>query len=338
MARAIDDIRGLIRHRLIPALPVPFTEERIVHHDSHVRMAEYMSAMPIAGVAVWAHTGRGLYLTEQEREEVLTHWREALPGRAIIAGAGCSTNVGQASSLAGVEPVRSDDDYILRARRMAEHAKSLGADAILCYPPVRFREMPEHQQEEAIVAYHREIALAGLPIMLFYLYEAAGGISYSPRVLKELFKLPDVIGIKMATLDSVVTFQNVAAQIKAEYPDRLLITGEDRFLGYSLMMGADAALAGMGAALTALQADLMKAYYSEESQNFMYRSQWVDRFAKATFSQPVEGYISRMLYALSWLGIVSAEATYDPWGPELSEQEINAVGDFLAALPTELKR
>src|ERR1035437_6969390 len=325
------DIRELLRHRLIPALPVPFTEERVIHHDSHVRMAEYMSAMPIAGVAVWAHTGRGLYLTEQEREDVLTHWREALPDRVVIAGAGCPAEMNG-------DPVRSDDDYILRARRMAEHARELGADAILCYPPVRFREMPERQQEEAIVAYHREIAVAGLPIILFYLYEAAGGISYSPRVLRELFKLPDVIGIKMATLDSVVTFQDVATQIKAEYPDKLLITGEDRFLGYSLMMGADAALVGMGAALTMLQADMMKAYYSEESPNFMYRSQWVDRFAMATFSQPVEGYISRMLYALSWLGIVSEEATYDPWGPELSEQDLRAVGDFLAGLPTELKR
>lgn len=328
---AVDEIRGLLRHRLIPALPVPFTAERIIHHDSHVRMAEYMSAMPIAGVAVWAHTGRGLCLTEQEREDVLTHWREALPDSVLIAGAGCP------AAMSG-DSVRSDDDYILRARQMAEHARALGADAILCYPPVRFREMPQGQQEEAIVAYHREIALAGLPIILFYLYEAAGGISYSPRVLRELFKLPGVIGIKMATLDSVVTFQNVAAQLKSEHPDHLLITGEDRFLGYSLMMGADAALIGMGGALTMLQADMMKAYYTEDIQNFHYRSQFVDRFAMATFCQPLEGYISRMLYALSWLGIVSREATYDPWGPELSEQEMNAVGDFLAALPTELKR
>ncbi|HEX5317431.1 MAG TPA: dihydrodipicolinate synthase family protein, partial [Candidatus Kapabacteria bacterium] len=59
------DIADLLHHRLIPALPVPFTSERIIHHDSHVRMGEYMSAMPIGGVAVWAHTGRGLLLTEE---------------------------------------------------------------------------------------------------------------------------------------------------------------------------------------------------------------------------------------------------------------------------------
>jgi len=315
----------------MPALPVPFTSERIIHHDSHVRMAEYIVDMPVSGVAVWAHTGRGLYLTEEERAEVLTHWREALPDRVIVAGAGCAAASDQ-------NPVKNDDEYMNRARTMAEHAKSLGADAILCYAPSRFRDRPYRERDEAIVAYHREISMAGLPLILFYLYEAAGGISYSPKVLSQLFHLPDVLGIKMATLDSVMTFQDIATTIKAEHPDKLLITGEDRFLGYSLMMGADAALIGMGAALSVLQADMMKAYYSEKSDDFQFLSAHVDRFAMATFTKPMEGYISRILYVLSWLGVVSREAVFDPWGPEISDEEIDAVGDFLASLPTELKR
>src|SRR3954469_22663159 len=102
------DIRNALRHRLIPALPVPFTNERIIHHESHVRMADYMSDMPIAGVAVWAHTGRGLYLTHAQRTQVLTHWRESLPNHVIIAGAGCP-------AASDGDPVRGDDEYILRA-------------------------------------------------------------------------------------------------------------------------------------------------------------------------------------------------------------------------------
>ena len=306
------DIKELLRHRLIPALPVPFTSNRIIHHDSHVRMAEYMSDMPIGGVAVWAHTGRGLLITEEERAEVLTHWRESLPNAVIIAGGG--------------------------SRAMAEHAKSLGADAILCHPPKIVRDLAGQKRDEAVIEYHRELSMAGLPLLLFYLYEAAGGIDYSRNALRELFKLPNVIGIKIATLDSVMTFQELARWIKSEYPDKLLITGEDRFLGYSLMMGADAALVGMGAALTALQAEMMHAFYAQDFDRFLYQSKFVDQFAMATFTDPMEGYISRMLYALSWLGIVSPGAIYDPWGPELAEFDIQKVGNFLTALPTELKR
>src|SRR5207249_417507 len=78
------------------------------------------------------------------------------------------------------------------------------------------------------------------------------------ETLHGILSLPAVIGIKVATLDSVMTFQRVAAVMR-EHPDKLLITGEDRFLGYSLMMGARAALIGMGAALTELQASLLRA-------------------------------------------------------------------------------
>ena len=331
MALSARDIRGLLHHRLVPAMPVPFTIERTIHSESHVRMADYMLDMPIAGVAVWAHTGRGLYLTEEERAVILTHWRDSMQTALVIAGAGCPATDGH-------DVPRSDEEYVQHARTMAEHAKSLGADAILCYPPTRFWDRKEQERDEAIVEYHHQLALAGLPLILFYLYESAGGIAYSPRVLHELFKLPDVIGIKMATLDSVMTFQNIARAIKAEHPDKLLITGEDRFLGYSLMMGADSALIGMGAALTGLQTDLMKSFYKQDFDNFFYRSQFVDRFAMATFNHPVEGYISRMLYALSWMDIVSRNAIYDPWGPELENSDIDAVSDFLTTLPTELKR
>ncbi len=307
-----NEIIASLHHALVPAVPVPFTNERGIHRESHIRMAEYMSDMPIGGVAVWAHTGRGVYLTEEERAEVLTDWRESLPNKLIIAGA--------------------------NSYPMAAHAASLGADAILCHPPTTFRNLPSHERDHAIVEYHNELAKAGLPLILFYLYEAAGGISYSRDVLRELFTIPNVIGIKIATLDSVMTFQDLAATIKSEFSHKLLITGEDRFLGYSLMMDADAALIGMGTALTALQSDMMTSYYKGNVNDFLYRSSFVDRFSMATFTQPMEGYIARMLYALSWLGIVSPNATFDPWGPGLTEGDKDAVGNFLASLPSELKR
>ncbi len=307
-----QEVRHQLYHQLIPALPVPFTRERIIHRDSHIRMAEYMNAAPIGGVTVWAHTGRGLLLTEEERSVVLTHWRESLPQSVLIAGAG--------------------------SRIMADQAKSLGADALLCHPPTHLRVPSSNILDEAIIEYHRELAQIGLPLILFYLYEAAGGISYSKNVLDVLFKLPNVIGMKIATLDSVMTFQDIARTIKSEYPDKLLITGEDRFFGYSLMMGADAALVGMGTALASLQSRMMQDLYTQRFAAFLTHSQLVDSFAMTTFVQPMDGYISRMLYVLARLGVISHDATYDPFGPVLTETEKTAIDDFLTSLPMDLKR
>jgi 4-hydroxy-tetrahydrodipicolinate synthase len=245
-----------------------------------------MAAQPVAGVAVWAHTGRGPHLSGEERRSVLSTWRAALPDKVIVAGA--------------------------NSVEMAREAKALGADALLAFPrradPVRY-----HQ------ALGRE-----LPVIAFYLYEAAGGVAYDDDTIRGLLDLPDVIGIKVATLDSVMTFQRIAEVARA-YPDKLLVTGEDRFLGYSLMMGARAALVGMGAALTDLQARLLAAYGARDIPAFLRLSALVDAFSVATFTPPLEGYVRRMLWALAADGVLPADACDDPWGPDLGAAGREAV-------------
>jgi 4-hydroxy-tetrahydrodipicolinate synthase len=130
-----------------------------------------------------------------------------------------------------------------------------------------------------------------------------------------------VAGIKMATLDSVMTFQYVARLIGEEFPETLLITGEDRFLGYSLLCGAESALIGMGAAAPDNQAALLAAHQRGDAGTFLWLTRAVDRFAQATFRAPMEGYIRRMLWALADTGVIPEAATHDPEGPALEPWE-----------------
>jgi 4-hydroxy-tetrahydrodipicolinate synthase len=147
--------------------------------------------------------------------------------------------------------------------------------------------------------------------------------------LRNLFALPEVIGIKLATLDSVMTFQDVASVIRKDFPQKLLITGEDRFLGYSLMCGAQAALIGMAAACTGLQRDLMEAYFQGRAAEFLALSRLVDELAEVLFVSPMEGYIRRVLWTLVNEGIIGRKSSYDPWGPELCESEFAEIGNVL---------
>ena len=129
-----------------------------------------------------------------------------------------------------------------------------------------------------------------------------------------------------------MTFQSVAKLVAREFPRKLLITGEDRFLGYSLMCGAAAALVGMGAACTSLQHQLLRAHFDGDARGFLALSQAVDRLSQVLFVPPMEGYIRRMLWTLVHTGILSRESAYDPWGPELDESEFVAIGKTLRAL------
>jgi 4-hydroxy-tetrahydrodipicolinate synthase len=149
-------------------------------------------------------------------------------------------------------------------------------------------------------------------------------VSYDDSTLHAILELPDVIGIKVATLDSVMTFQRIAAVLRS-HPSKLLITGEDRFLGYSLLLGARTALIGMGAALPDLQADLLRARVQEDWPRFVMLSEICDRFAQTTFIDPMEGYIRRMLWAAAAEGALPADACDDPWGPPLPNDQRDAV-------------
>lgn len=308
----LEEIPG----RFFPAVPVPMDAQGAIHPRASRAYADWMAARPIGGVAVWAHTGRGLLLTPGQRDEVLTTWKAALPGHTrIIAAAGAPRTA------------RQPEAVIEAARAMAAQARDLGADAVLVHPPTPFRGRPD--QDRLVLEYHDSIAGIGLPLILFYLYEAAGGLSYNPVVLAQLLARPDVLGIKVATLDGVMTYQSVAALIRDLAPDKVLITGEDRFLGYSLMAGARAALIGMGAACTTLQADFLDHFWSGRPAEFLAANAAIDELAMHTFLAPMEGYIQRMLWCLVHQGVLPAEAAFDPFGPKLGAIEFDQIGDCL---------
>ena len=288
---ATPSLTARLEWGLVPAVPVPFRGREIAD-DAQRAYARWMAGQEIAGVAVWAHTGRGRHLTSEQRREVLATWRAAVPLSVIVAGAD--------------------------SPEMAREAKRGGADALLAFP-----------QREHPVAYHEALGRE-LPVIAFYLYKAAGGVAYDNRTLHAILSLPCVIGIKVATLDSVTTFQRLASLTQL-YRGKLLITGEDRFLGYSLAMGAHAALVGMGAALTDLQAAVLVAFRTGNFAKFVRLSSVCDRFAAATFTEPMEGYPRRMLWALSAEGVIPEDACDDPWGPSLLPAQREAVRQAVRA-------
>jgi 4-hydroxy-tetrahydrodipicolinate synthase len=274
-----------LRGGLIPAVPVPFKGGEI-NEPALRAYARWMATQPIAGVAIWAHTGRGPHLSAEQRHLVLDVWREAIPGKIIVAGA--------------------------RDIGMAIEARRGHADALLAFP-----------EASNTVAYHQRLGRE-LPVIAFYLYGAAGGVDYDDATLDAILALPELLGIKVATLDSVMTFQRIANRVKS-HADRVLITGEDRFLGYSLMLGAESALIGMGSALTGMQARLLAAHRAGDLAEFHRLSDRCDRFGQATFVAPLEGYIRRMLWAIAAEGVIPDDCCDDPWGPPLPESERETV-------------
>ncbi|MDK1032463.1 MAG: dihydrodipicolinate synthase family protein, partial [Planctomycetia bacterium] len=307
-----DAVRERLQWGLFPAVPVPFTRDGEIHAPSQARHVEYIGASDAAGVAVWVHTGRGTMLTSEQRSGVMRAWRDGLPaGKLIVAGAG--------PAMRNADDAGADDFDTLcaEATSMATEAKDAGADALLCFPP--FGLKAHRDRRKLLLEYHGRLSRVGLPLILFYLHEGGVGIAYTLDELRDMFSLDGVVAIKMATLEGILINQAVSRMIREEFPQQVMITGEDRFLGYSIILGATAALIGMGCACTNFQNDLLQAMRGGEGEKFLDLCRRVDALGEATFCFPLEGYIQRMMWVLADAGIFDADATYDPWGPVLNK-------------------
>lgn len=330
MGPAASSLAGDLANGLVPAVPVPHRADGTFDPEAQDAYAAWMAKQPIAGVAVWVHTGRGLHLHPDTAAAVLASWRSALPRKTlIIAGAGARAKLsgGKSRLTPPADPMGLTRFVIEGTVEMARQAKELGADAVLVFPPVLLKGLED--RDRRFVEVHAALADVGLPVIAFFLYEAAGGLGYSERVLDRILALPHVAGIKVATLDSVMTFQDVVRRVPR---DRVLVSGEDRFLGYSLLLGARSALIGLGAARPALTAALLAAHRSGDWAAFVRLAALVDRYAAVTFRAPLEGYVRRMLHVLALDGVIPRDAAHDPWGPPVPRWQLEEISRALPAL------
>ncbi|WP_175407271.1 dihydrodipicolinate synthase family protein [Streptomyces sp. TRM64462] len=308
----VERVRGTV----LPAVVTPMDAHGTVHFGALRRYAERIAAGPVGGVAVWAHTGRGLYLSDADRDRVLRVWREVLDARLpVVAGAGVPRSAGRVGAREAADATAA----------MAVRAAEGGADAVMVYPPAWL----DGDGDAAVALHERVAAESGLPVLGFFLHGEAGGYPYPPELVARLLEVPSVAGVKLATLDRAMACQDA---IDAAVDGKLVVTGEDRMFGPSLMWGADSALVGIAAARVPLTAAVLTAWRKGDHGAFVRASGRLDRFAKVTFRAPLEGYVRRMLWAAVWEGLVPEEAAHDPYGPGLPDAERRAVVACLEAL------
>lgn len=296
-----------LRGGVIAAVPVPLDRDGRLDQKSQERYVNAMARVGLAGVAVWAHTGRGPHLDGKLRREVMAHWRGT---GELVAGIG----------IHGASP----GTFERQALELAEEALRLGATSLLVHPPRSL--LAAVDPEQRIVAYHEALGRLGAPLIAFELYEAASGVTYTPVVWRELFALPSVAAVKFATLDSPMRVQDLIAL--AQGSGTLLITGEDRFLAASLMFGCQAALVGIAAARPELSVELVSAWQQARLESFVRLAAAIDRYAQVVFRDPMEGYIQRLLDVLATDGWIDGAAASDPWGPTLDPDDLADVRRF----------
>ena len=162
------------------AAPVPVQKNFQIDTDQLHKYAQWLFHQPTGGVAINAHTGRGLHWGDDQRGLILEVWNQHRPaGKSIIAAVGAPKTANDFASA------------LSATRDMAQQASDLGADALMIHPPVFLKN--DEQVWQKCFVFHREvIESVQIPSVLFYLYEEAGGLSYPNDLLDELLSLPQV--------------------------------------------------------------------------------------------------------------------------------------------------
>jgi 4-hydroxy-tetrahydrodipicolinate synthase len=283
------DLRGLI-----PATVLPMTEDARIDEPALRRYMQHVAAAGPKAVAINADTGEGPHLWPEERLRVLEIVVDEIGDRIpVIAGLGAS--------------------FTEQAVKLAREFAAAGASAYLVFPISAYQGQP--LDPEVPLRYHSAIGEAtGLPLVLFNLQPALGGVLYTPEALHRLCQIVQVAGIKEASFDAKL-FVEAREAVKAARPDCAFLTGNDNFIYESFVLGAEGALIGFGAVATRRQVEMIKLALDGRHAEGNAIMDTLTPLANAIFAAPVRNYRARTKEALVMQHILDNATVREPLLP-----------------------
>ena len=283
------DLRGII-----PAVVTPMLPDGSIDHDSIKNYIEWLMPQGPIALAVNVDTGEGPHLSFDERGAVLNTIKEAVNGRClIVAGIG-----GPATAHAVAN---------------AKQARDAGADALLVFPIPAYLGVP--LRPEVPYAYHSAVAEASdLPIVLFQLQPALGGLNFAADVLQKLIEIPNVVAIKEASFDALRFAQTKTVLDNASRRITLL-TGNDNFIYESFVLGSEGALLGFATLGTREHVQMLDAIRRCDFAQAEALGHRLQALADVIFSMPVTDYRARTKEALHMLGVIAHTTLRPPLLP-----------------------
>ena len=283
------DLRGII-----PAIVTPMTSSGELDLPALHRYAQWLADQGPVALAVNVDTGEGPHLTADEKRQTLETVADAVAGKCFVVGgvAGPSTAMRVANARA---------------------AKAAGADALLIFPISAFLGQPLNP--EVPYRYHAAIAEAvDLPLILFQLQPALGGVLFTTEILHRLITIPSVAAIKEASFDAM-RFLQVKAALQSASRKITFLTGNDNFICESFILGAEGALLGFSTLGTQEQVTMLTAIQQGDIEEAREIGSRLQPLADVIFAPPVTDYRARTKEALKMLGVLENTIVRPPLLP-----------------------
>ena len=220
---------------IFPPIPTPFKTNEDIDLDRLQFNLERWNKEPLNGYVVGGSNGEFVFLTLDERVEVVRQARQVAPrDRLVIAGS-------------GMESARETIDL---TRRMAQ----AGADVTLIITPNYFKS---RMNVAALESYYRHVADASpLPVMI-YSVPANTGLDMPAQAAINLAQHPNILGMKDSGGD--VTKIGLMAH-ETRDADFQIVAGSASFFLAALSVGAVGCVPALGNIAGAKLAQLLEAF------------------------------------------------------------------------------
>lgn len=193
-------------------LAVPFDEQGEFAPASLEFNIAKLNQTRLSGYVVLGSNGEYVFLSEEEKIEVLRTARQAIPhNKLMIAGTGC-------------ESTRNTIKLTLRAA-------SIGADAAIIVNPSYYKK----SMTDAVLAAHYQQVADTSPIpIIIYNFPPGTGIDLSADLLAQLSEHPNIIGVK----DTGGNIVKMSETVRLAAPGFQVLAGSASFLYPALAIGA----------------------------------------------------------------------------------------------------
>ena len=203
---------------LVPAVFTPLKADGSLNLDMVAPIVEHLIVDGVAAIYVCGSTGEGSSLTSEERKTVAAAYIQAASGRIPVI-------------------VQVGHNSLRKARELAAHAESIGADAISAIPPIYFKP----GSLDVLMNCLAEIA-GGAPNLPFYYYHIPWLTDVQIDVVQMLKRsadlLPSLVGIKYSNQ----TIYELQACSELENGRFNMLFGSDEMMLSGLVGGAQGAV------------------------------------------------------------------------------------------------
>ncbi|XP_038678310.1 4-hydroxy-2-oxoglutarate aldolase, mitochondrial [Scyliorhinus canicula] len=247
--RSISSGRRLDLRGIYPPIVTPFNQKGQVDYQQLESNVQELSKIPFRGLVVQGSNGEFVFLTSEERVEVVRRVRQVLPEeKLLVAGSGCE----------------STEATIAMTRNMAE----AGAAAAMVITPCYYRG---RMNSAAFIEHYTQVADASPVPVVLYSVPGNTALELPMDAILTLSQHPNIIGLK----DSGNNITRIALIVhKTKNQDFQVLAGSAGYLLAAYSVGAVGGVCALANVLGEPLCNLAKLCVGgqwEEARELQYR-------------------------------------------------------------------